>query len=141
MSESSEPFFGYADGASRSIQNLSSAAWAIFTPNGELVSFKGICIGISMNNIAEYSALIKILSDAISFGINRIIIRLDSQLVVLQLTSIYSVRNPTLLRLFLRVRILERNFDFVQYQHISRNLNTLTDSLANQVLDRHLQHM
>ena len=42
--------------------------------------------------------------------------------------------------LFLRVRILERHFDFIQYQHISRNLSTLTDSLANQVLDRHLRH-
>ena len=91
-----------------------------------------------MNNITEYSTLIEVLSDAISFGINRIIIRLDSQLVVLQLTSIYTVRNPTLLRLFLRVQLLERHFDFIQYQHISRNLNTLTDSLANQVLDRHL---
>ena len=54
-----------------------------------------------MNNIAKYSALIELLSDAISFGINDIIIRLDSQLMVLQLTSIYTIINPTLLRLFL----------------------------------------
>ena len=101
MSEYSEPFFGYANDASHSMQNLSSVMWAIFTPNGVLVSFQGICIGRSMKNIAEYSAVIELLFDAISFGINYIIIRLDSQLVVLQLTSIYSVRNPTLLRLFL----------------------------------------
>ena len=138
MSESLEPIFGYADGANRSTQNLSSTAWAIFAPNSELVSFQGICIGILTNNITEYSVLIELLSDAISFGINRIIIRLDSQLVVLQLPSIYTVRNPTLLRLFLRVRLLERHFDFIEYQHISKNLNTLTDSLANQVLDRNL---
>ena len=103
MSKSSKPFFGYADGASCSTQNLSFAAWAIFTPNDELVSFQGICIGRSTNNIAEYSALIELLSDAISFGINRIIIKLDSQLVVIQLTSVYTVINPILLRLFLRV--------------------------------------
>ena len=141
MSKSSKPFVGYADGASHSTQNLSSATWAIFAPNNELVSFQGICIGRSTKNINEYSVLIELLFDAISFGINRIIIRLDSQLVVLQLTSVYTVRNPTLLRLFLRVRLLERHFDFIQYQHISRNLNTLNDSLANQVLDIHLQHM
>ena len=122
------------------MQNLSSAAWAIFTLNGELLSFQGICSSRLTNNIVEYSALIELLSDAISFGINHIIIRLASQLVVLQLTSIYTVRNPTLLRLFLRVLILKRHFDFVQYQHISINLNTLTESLANQVLDRHLRH-
>ena len=141
MSEYLKPFFGYANGASRSTQNLSTAAWAIFTPNGELVSFQGICISRLTKNIAEYSALIELLSDAISFGINRIIIRLDSQLVVLQLTSVYTVRNPTLHRMFLRVLLLERHFDFIQYQNISRNLNTLTDFLSNHVIDIHLQHM
>ena len=141
MSKSLEQFVGYSYGAICSTHNLSYAAWAIFAPNDELVSFQGICIGISTNNIAEYSTLIKLLSDAILFAINRIIRRLDSQLVVLQLTSVYTIRNPTLHRMFLRVRLLERHFDFIQYQHISKNLNTLNDSLANYVLNRHLQHM
>ena len=141
MSNLWESFFGYTDEASRSSRNLSSAAWAIFDPSGELVSFRGVCIGRSTNNITEYSALIELLSNAIIHGIRRLTIRLDSQLVILQLTGIYSVRNPAIYRMFLRVKILERHFDFIQYQHISINLNTLTDSLANYVLDRHLRHM
>ena len=141
MSNYSETYVGYADGVSRSTRGLSSAAWAIFDPSGELVSFRGVCIGRSTNNIAEYSALIELLSDTIAHGIRRLIVRLDSQLVILQLTGIYSVRNPAIYRMFLRVKILEREFDSIQYQHISRNLNTLTDSLANYVLDRHLQHI
>ena len=141
MSNLLETCVGYADGASRSSRNLSSTAWAIFDPSGELVSFRGVCIGQSTNNIAEYSALIELLSDAITHGIRRLIIRLDSQLVILQLNGIYSVRNPAIYRMFLRVKILERQFDSIQYQHISRNLNTLTDSLANYVLDRHLRHL
>ena len=136
-----ETCVGYADGASRSSRNLSSAAWAIFYPSGELVSFRGVCIGQSTNNIVEYSALIELLSDAITHGICQLVVRLDSQLIVLQLTGIYSVRNPAIYRMFLRVKILERRFDSIQYQHISRNLNTLTDSLANYVLDRHLRHL
>jgi ribonuclease HI len=141
MSNYSETYVGYADGASRSTRGLSSAAWAIFDPSGELVSFRGVCIGRSTNNIAEYSALIELLSDTIAHGIRQLIVRLDSQLVILQLTGIYSVRNPAIYRMFLRVKILEREFDSIQYQHISRNLNTLTDSLANYVLDRHLRHI
>ena len=141
MSNYYDTYVGYADGASRSTRNLSSAAWAIFDPSGELVSFRGVCIGRSMDNIAEYSALIELLSDTIAHGIRRLIVRLDSQIVILQLTGIYSVRNPAIYRMFLRVKILEREFDSIQYQHISRNLNTLTDSLANYVLDRHLQHI
>ena len=85
--------------------------------------------------------LMELLSDAIAHGIYRLVVRLDSQLVILQLTGVYSVRNPAIYRMFLRVRILERQFDSIQYQHISINLNTLTDSLANYVLDRHLQHL
>lgn len=139
MSNPLEPWVGYADRASRSSRNVSSTAWAIFNPSGELMSFRGVCIGQSTNNIAEYSALIELLSDAITRGIRWLFVRLDSQLVVLQLKGTYSVRNPAIYRKFLRVKILERQFDFIQYQHISRNLNTLTDSLENYVLDRHLQ--
>ena len=141
MSDLLESFIGYTDGASRSTQKLFFAAWGIFAPSSELVSFRGICIGRSTNNIAEYSVLIELLSDAISHGIRRLIVKLDSQLVISQLTGVYSIRNPAIHRMFLRVMILERHFDFIQYQHISRNLNTLTDSLANYVLDRHLQHL
>eukprot|EP00253_Pinus_taeda_P032089 PITA_32089 len=53
MSDLLESFVGYADGASLSSRNLSSAAWAFFDPSGELVSFRGVCIGRSTNNIAE----------------------------------------------------------------------------------------
>ena len=89
MSKSSKPFVGYADGTSRSMQNLSSVAWAIFAPSGELVSFQGICIGRLTNNIAEYNVLIELLSDAISLGIH--CVRLDLQLIVLQLRNISTV--------------------------------------------------
>jgi len=141
MSNLLESFVGYADGVSRSTRNLSSVAWAIFNPNSELVSFKGVSIGRSTNNITEYNTLIELLYDAIAHGICRLVVRIDSQLIILQLTGIYSVRNPAIYHMFLRAKILERQFDSIQYQHISKNLNTVTDSLANYVLDRHLQHL
>ena len=69
MSNFLEPFVGYADGASRSTLNLSSVAWDIFAPSGDLMSFRGICIGQSTNNIVEYSVLIELLFHTISHGI------------------------------------------------------------------------
>ena len=93
-----------------------------------------------MNNIVEYSAIIELLYYAITFGIRRLIIRLDSQLIVLHLKRVYAIRNPVFLRLFLKVCLLERKFDYIEYLHISRNLNTLADALANHTLNRHLQH-
>jgi ribonuclease HI len=141
MSEYSLPYIGFADGASRSTRNLASAAWAIYAPTNELISLRGVCLGRATNNIAEYSVVIELLVDAISLGIRRLVVRLDSQLVVLQLSNVYSIRSPTLLRVYLRIRLLERHFDHIEYQHIPRSLNTLTDALANYVLDRHLNHL
>ena len=69
MSASLEPYVGYDDGASLSTQKLSSTTWAIYAPNGELVSLLGICIGHSTNNIVEYNTVIKLLCDVISHGI------------------------------------------------------------------------
>jgi len=141
MSTSLELYFGYDDGASYSNRNLSSTTCGIFAPNDGLLSLKGICIGRSTNNIVEYSTMVELLFDAISHGICLLVIRLDSQLMVLQLTNVYSVRVPTILCMLLRVLLKERHFDFIQYEHISRNLNTLTNVLDNRVLDRHLQRM
>ena len=141
MLKSSLLYIGFTDGTSRSTQNLSSTAWAIYAPTNELVSLRGVCLGRVTNNIAKYSVVIELLVDAISLGIHHLVMRLDSQLVVLQLSNIYSIRSPTLLRVYLRIHILERYFDHIEYQHIPRCLNTLTDALANYVLDRHLNHL
>jgi ribonuclease HI len=91
MSMSSLPYIRFVDGDSRSTQNLVSAAWAIYAPTDELISIHGVCLGRATNNIVEYSALIELLTKAISFGICHLIVRLDSQLVVLQLSNIYSI--------------------------------------------------
>ena len=137
---SSAPYVGFADGASRSTCNLSSAAWAIYDPHRELLDLQGVCLGRTTNNVADYSAVIELLAKAVDLGIRALVVNLDSQLVIHQLNGRYSVRDQHILRLYLRVRLLERNFDYITYQHIPRRLNTLTDALANHVLDRHLRN-
>jgi ribonuclease HI len=92
------------------------------------------------DNVAEYSVIIELLHDAISHGILSLEVRLDSQLVVCQLNDSYHVHDPTLLRRFLRVRLLERQFDFITYHHIPRSSNYVSDAYANFVLDWHLSH-
>jgi ribonuclease HI len=105
MSESSLPYIGFADGASRSAKNLASTAWAIYAPTNELISLRGVCLGRATNNIAEYSTIIELLVDAISLGIFHLVVRLDSHLVVLQLSNIYSIRSPTLLRVYFTFKL------------------------------------
>jgi ribonuclease HI len=132
-------FFGFADGASRHTRNIASAAWVIYQFD-EVVSSGGICLGPATNNMAEYHAVIGLLTQASSLSISRIIIYLDSQLVVYQLNRIYAICNPILLRLHLQVRRLERMFDYIEYRHIPRELNSVSDSLANYIMDRYLAH-
>lgn len=82
--------------------------------------------------------MVKLMSDSISHGIHRLVIIFDLQLVVLQLANVYLVRSPTILHMFLSVHLLQRDFDFILYQHIYGNPNILMDTMANHVLDRHL---
>ena len=139
MSTSLQTYIGFFEVASRSTRNIFSTAWVIYSPSDELVSMHGVSLGQTTNNIAEYIAVIELLSESISFGIRSLIVRLDSELVVLQLNRVYAIRNPVLLRLFLRVRLLEREFDYIEYQHIPRHLNTLADAVASSVINRHFQ--
>jgi ribonuclease HI len=74
MLESSLPYIGFVDGASRSTQNLASTAWEIYAPTNKLVSLRGVCLGRVTNNIVEYSPIIELLVDAISLGIHHLVV-------------------------------------------------------------------
>ena len=107
---------------------------------GQVLSSGSVCLRPYSNNVAEYSAIIELLWDAISHGILSLEVRLDLELVVSQLNGLYHVRDPTLLRRFLCVRLLEHQFDNITYIHIPINNNQVADSYANYVLDWHLFH-
>ena len=75
---SGSPYVGFADGASHSTCNLSSAAWVIYDPHGELVDIQGVCLGCTTNNVAEYGVVIELLAEAINLGICALVVNLDS---------------------------------------------------------------
>ena len=104
------------------------------------MSLGGVCFRPSSNNVAEYSAIIELLRDAILHGILSLEVRLDSKLVVSQINGLHHVRDLMLLRIFLRVRLLEWQFDNITYIHTPRINNQVADSYANYVLDWHLFH-
>ena len=106
MSRESSTYVGFVDGASHHTQHSASVAWVIFTPMGRVLSLGGVCLWPSSNNVAEYSAVIELLRDAISHGVLSLEVHIDSQLVVSQLNGLYHVRDPTLLQRFLRVRFV-----------------------------------
>ena len=109
-------YISFVNGANHNTQNLTSITWVIFSPTYALVSLGGICLSPTTNNVVEYSAIIKLLSKSIALGIHKLVVRLDSQRMILQLNHVYSIQNLTHFCKYLRVRPLEKHFNYIMHQ-------------------------
>jgi ribonuclease HI len=138
MSGESLVYYGFTYDASRHTRNLDFTTWVIYSPTNQLEYVGGVCLGETTNNVTKYSVVIELLQDALSHGIQHLQVFLDSQLVVSHLNGLYSIRDPVLLRRFLRVHLLEQSLEFVTYEHVPRHANLATDAYVNYVLDLHL---
>ena len=92
----SSTYIGFTDGAIHHTQHSASAAWVIYTPMGQVLSSRGVCLRPSSNNVVEYSAIIELLRDAILHGVLSLEVCLDSELVVSQLNGLYHVRSDVI---------------------------------------------
>ena len=93
-------FYSFANGACRHTLNLTSAAWVLYSLAEDFVSLGVVCIGSSTNNIAEYQAVIGLLTEYSPQDVHNLVVLMDSQLVVCHLNHVYTIRNPMLLCLF-----------------------------------------
>jgi len=125
----------FCDGGSRG--NPGPAAYGFVVKENQKLIYQGRgYLGIATNNLAEYTAVVKALSWlAENFAGEDLLLNLDSQLVVSQLSGLYKVKNPKLRELIFKIREFESNFGSVSYRHISRNQNKEADALVNQALD------
>ena len=115
------------------------AIGVIVRKDGEILTKYSANIGkFVTNNVAEYEALIKALELALEYTKEELTCVLDSELVVKQLLGEYRVRNPNLLKLFLRVQKLQENFTKIKYVHVNRDdkFQQIADELLNSELDK-----
>ena len=77
MSMESSIYIGFIDGSSCHTQNSASATWVIYTPMGQVLSLRGVCLWPSSNNVTEYSVIIELLQDSISHGVLSLEVRFD----------------------------------------------------------------
>lgn len=127
----------YSDGASRGNPGPAAIAVKIVDDNGVVLKRLSKFLGRRTNNEAEYEALILGLELARNFTRGCAHCFLDSELVVKQLNEEYQVRNARLGSLWLKVRKLQRHFNRVSFNHVSRTHKNIEemDRLANRVLD------
>ncbi len=92
-------------------------------------------IGITTNNIAEYTALKEALMRAEELGEKHVSVIMDSELVVKQIKGEYRVKNEGLKPLYKDIKNIIREFDYFEIRHVMRKDNKEADKLANKAMD------
>src|SRR5262249_746976 len=124
----------YIDGAARG--NPGPAAYAVvLTRPGEPVIEEAATIGTATNNVAEYTALVEGLELAAEFGVRKLAVFSDSELLVKQMNGEYRVKNPDLLELYQEAKRLAAGFEKITIAHVRREQNARADQIGNDALD------
>ncbi len=128
----------YIDGASKGNPGPSGIG-VIICRGGETVKNISAYIGNTTNNIAEYTALIYALQEALMLKAEALKINTDSQLLCRQLNKIYKVRNPNILGLYNQVLHLLSGFKRVSINNIPREGNRKADKLASKAIKEQIE--
>jgi broad specificity phosphatase PhoE/ribonuclease HI len=125
-----------ADGGSRGNPGLAgSGACVIDADTGEVILEISKFIGIATNNVAEYIALVAGLEGAYELNSEaRILVRMDSKLVIEQMAGRWKIKHPDMQQLGARVQKLVADKQ-VRWQWIPREENSRADALANKAMD------
>jgi len=128
----------YTDGASRN--NPGEAGAGIFIlRDGEPFQQIARYLGTTTNNIAEYTAAIIALEQAVKLGASRVTLNADSELLVKQLNGQYKVKNEGLKPLHAKVKELIAKISSVEVRYIPREKNKEADALANKAIDEKIK--
>jgi ribonuclease HI len=82
------------------------------------------------NNTTEYEALIFGLSIALSLGVQQLLVKGDSQLVIKQVKGECTSHDVQLAAYLLHVQKLEKYFEVLDLQHVPRANNEIANELS-----------
>jgi probable phosphoglycerate mutase len=102
---------------------------------GEVLVERAEGIGVATNNVAEYRGLIAGLRAAAELGADSVEARLDSKLVVEQLSGRWKIKNAALQPLALEAKRLAGGFARIRFEWVPREQNKHADRLANEAMD------
>ncbi|MGI8720634.1 MAG: bifunctional RNase H/acid phosphatase [Geodermatophilaceae bacterium] len=125
-----------ADGGSRGNPGPAGYGALVLDPaTGQVLAERGETIGRATNNVAEYRGLIAGLEAVLDFGPSEVEVRMDSKLVVEQMSGRWRIKHADLRPLALQATRLAQQLPRVTYTWIPRERNSAADRLANQALD------
>ena len=125
----------HIDGASRGNPGPAAIGVVVEDESQTVLSEVSEYIGKTTNNVAEYTALIRGLEEAMRLGAQKVSIYSDSELLVKQMNGEYRVKHSGLQPLYKRARSMISFFTMF-FTHVPREQNARADELANQALDQ-----
>jgi probable phosphoglycerate mutase len=103
--------------------------------SGEVLAERAASLGRVTNNVAEYQGLLAGLRAAVELDPAAVEVRMDSKLVVEQMSGRWRDKHPDLQLLHAQGRELVRALPLVRFGWIPRAKNSYADRLANEAMD------
>jgi ribonuclease HI len=129
----------FADGGSRGNPGPSACGYILTDENDKVLVDKGVYLGVTTNNQAEYQALKLALEEAQKMHAEEVDVHMDSMLVINQMKGIFKVKNRDLWPIHDEIKRRAATFKRVSYTHVPRELNKLADAAVNRALDEELK--
>lgn len=129
----------YTDGGSRGNPGPSASAYIIYNAQNSIIESGGSYIGITANNLAEYTGVLLGLKAAQQHAgdSDTILFHIDSLMVVNQMNGLYKIKNRELWPVHQQIREEMKHFKEVRFTHIPREQNGAADAKVNEILDAH----
>ena len=125
-----------ADGGSRGNPGPAGYGAVVFDADtGDVLAERKEGLGATTNNVAEYRGLIAGLAAARELGADTVAVRMDSKLVIEQMSGRWQVKHPSMQPLNAEAKKLAVGFERVTYEWIPRERNKHADRLANEAMD------
>lgn len=125
----------FVDGASRGNPGPSGIGIVFYDKEKNIVKKLFKFIGNATNNVAEYTALIYGIQEALIDRYSEMTIKSDSELMTRQLRGEYRVKNENLKPYYDQFLHLSRGFEKIKVVSIGRKDNSVADKLANKAID------
>lgn len=123
------------DGGARGNPGPAAIGASICDIEGNELSVVSEAIGNTTNNVAEYTAVVRGLEEALDIGATKVRLRSDSELLIRQIEGRYKVKALHLIPLHRQVRELLASFESASIEHVRREFNKRADALVNEALD------
>lgn len=126
-----------ADGGSRGNPGVAAGGSIVIDPStGEVLAEIGVYCGITTNNVAEYNGMIAGVARAIAIDPDAVLrVRLDSKLVVEQMSGRWKIKHPAMADLAAEARRILSGTP-VSFEWIPRAENSRADRIANESMDK-----